>query len=121
MDRKTGRIWGRKFTVAHDCGLIVDPEGLRLTIKGGLVQALLRSLYKEASFDQNMMARVDWSSYPILKTRDAPKSINVVLINRPEAASTSAGEATCRVEPAAVANAFFDANVVRLRRAPMTP
>ncbi|MBC7702467.1 MAG: molybdopterin-dependent oxidoreductase [Rhodoferax sp.] len=44
-DLKTGRIWGRKFTVAHDCGLIVNPEGLRFTIEGGLVQALSRSLF----------------------------------------------------------------------------
>ena len=34
---------------------------------------------------------------------------------------TGAGEATSRVVPAAVANAFFDATGVRLRRAPMTP
>ena len=59
MDRKTGRIWGRKFTVGHDCGLIVDPEGLGFTIEGGLVQALSRSLFKEVSFDQNMIANVD--------------------------------------------------------------
>jgi len=41
--------------------------------------------------------------------------------NRPEAAPTGAGEATSRVVPAAVANAFFDATGVRLRRAPMSP
>ena len=68
-----------------------------------------------------MMISVDWSSYPILEIGDAPESINVVLINRPEAAPTGAGEATCRVKSAAVANAFFDATGVRLRRAPMTP
>ena len=85
------------------------------------MQALSRSLFKEVSFDQNMVTSVDWSSYQIFEMRDALESINVVLINRPEAASTSAGEATCRVEPAAVANAFFDATDVRLRRAPMTP
>jgi CO/xanthine dehydrogenase Mo-binding subunit len=44
----------------------------------------------------------------------------VVLLNRPEAAPTGAGEATPRVVPAAVANAFFDATGVRVRRAPLT-
>jgi CO/xanthine dehydrogenase Mo-binding subunit len=121
VERKTGRIWGRKFTVAHDCGLVVNPEGLRHTIEGGLVQALSRALFEEVRFDQNMVTSVDWSSYPILDIKDAPESIDVVLINRPEAAPTGAGEATCRVVPAAVANAFFDATGVRLRRAPMTP
>ena len=68
-----------------------------------------------------MMTSVDWSSYPILEIRDATESINVVLMNHPETAPTGAGEATCRVESAAVANTFFDATGVRLRRAPMTP
>ena len=121
VERKTGRIWGRKFTVAHDCGLIVNPEGLRYTIEGGLVQALSRSLFEEVRFDQNMVTSVDWLSYPILDMRDSPESVDVVLINRPDVAPTGAGEATSRVVPAAVANAFFDATGVRLRRAPMSP
>jgi nicotinate dehydrogenase subunit B len=121
VERKTGRIWGRKFTVAHDCGLVINPQGLRHTIEGGLVQALSRSLFEEVHFDKNSVTSVDWLSYPILDMKDAPESIDVVLINHPEVAPTGAGEATCRVVPAAVANAFFDATGVRLRRAPMTP
>jgi len=121
VNRKTGRIWGRKFTVGHDCGLVVNPLGLRYTIEGGLVQALSRTLMEELQFDHNMVTSNDWLSYPILDIQDAPESIEVVLINRPEAAPTGAGEATSRVVPAAVANAFFDATGVRLRRAPLTP
>ncbi len=121
VERKTGRIWGKKFTVAHDCGLVVNPQGLRHTIEGGLVQAVSRSLYEEVRFDRNMVTSVDWQSYPILDMKDAPQTIDVVLINRPEVAPTGAGEATCRVVPAAIANAFFDATGVRLRTAPMTP
>jgi len=45
----------------------------------------------------------------------------VVLINRPEVPPSGAGEPSIRVIPAAVANAFFDATGVRLRRAPLTP
>ena len=85
------------------------------------MQALSRSLFEEVSFDQNMVTSVDWLSYPILDIKDAPESIEVVLIDRPDVAPTGAGEATSRVVPAAVANAFFDATGVRLRRAPMTP
>jgi CO/xanthine dehydrogenase Mo-binding subunit len=53
--------------------------------------------------------------------QDAPETIDVVLINRPEAPPTGAGEATCRVIPAAIANAFFDATGVRARQAPLSP
>ena len=121
VERATGRIWARKFTVAHDCGLIVNPLGLRNTIESGLVQAISRTLFEEVRFDRNMVTSVDWNSYPILEMRDAPEAIDVVLINRPDAAPTGAGEATPRVVPAAIANAFFDATGVRLRRAPLTP
>lgn len=121
VERKTGRIWGRKFTVAHDCGLVVNPETLRYTIEAGLVQALSRTLFEEVQFEPSKVNSVDWLSYPILNAIDAPETIDVVLLNRPELPPTGAGEATCRVVPAAVANAFFDATGVRLREAPLTP
>ena len=121
VERKSGRIWGRKFTVAHDCGLIINPEGIRYTIEGNVVQGLSRTLFEEVRFDREKVTSVDWLSYPILEIRDAPETIEVVLINHPEIAPSGAGEPTIRVIPAAVANAFFDATGVRLRRAPLTP
>lgn len=121
VERKSGRIWARRLTVAHDCGLIVNPEGLRLTIMGGVTQALSRVLFEEVRFDRNMVTSVDWASYPILEIKEAPEAIDVVLINRPDAAPTGAGEPSVRIVAAAVANAFFDATGVRLRRAPLLP
>jgi CO/xanthine dehydrogenase Mo-binding subunit len=121
VDRASGRIWARKFWVAHDCGLIINPELLRTTIEGNVVQGLSRTLFEEVRFDRDSVTSVDWASYPILEMSDAPESIEVVLINHPEIAPTGAGEPTIRVIPAAVANAFFDATGVRLRRAPLNP
>jgi len=121
VDPATGRIWARKLTVAHDCGLIVNPQGLRYTIEGNVVQGLSRTLFEEVRFDPNAVTSVDWASYPILEIQDAPEAIEVVLIDRPEVPPTGAGEPTMRCIPAAVANAFFDATGVRLRRAPLTP
>src|SRR4029079_14387975 len=36
IDRTTGKIYGRKFTVAHDCGLIINPDGLKHAIEGNI-------------------------------------------------------------------------------------
>jgi CO/xanthine dehydrogenase Mo-binding subunit len=121
VDRKTGRIWARRFTVAHDSGLVINPLTLRQTIEGNVVQGLSRALYEEVRFDRESVESVDWASYPILEMPDAPETIEIVLIDRPEVASSGAGEATLRVIPAAVANAFFDATGVRLRKAPLNP
>jgi len=120
VDRRTGRVWPRRLTVAHDCGLVINPQALRQTIEAGLVQSISRTLLEEVQFDRDQVRSVDWASYPILDIKDAPESIDIVLLNRPEIAPTGAGEATPRVVPAAIANAFFDATGVRLRRAPFT-
>ncbi len=121
VERKTGRVWAKKFTVAHDCGLIINPEGLRYAIEGNVVQGISRTLFEEVRFDRNMVTSVDWNTYPILDIRDTPQTIDFALINRPEVAPSGAGEPTMRVIPAAIANAFFDATGVRMRRVPMTP
>lgn len=121
VDRSTGKIWARKFTVAHDCGLVVNPDGLRNTIEGNVVQALSRSLWEEVQFDNNMVISTDWAGYPILDSTEAPEAIDVVLVNRPDVKPAGAGEATTRPVSAAIANAVFDATGVRIRRAPLTP
>jgi nicotinate dehydrogenase subunit B len=121
VDRASGRVWARRFWVAHDCGLIISPGILRTTIEGNVVQGLSRTLFEEVRFDRDSVTSVDWASYPILEMADAPESIDITLIDRPEIASSGAGEPTIRVIPAAVANAFFDATGVRMRRAPLTP
>jgi CO/xanthine dehydrogenase Mo-binding subunit len=121
VERNTGRIHAKKFTVAHDCGLIINPEGLRYTIEGNVVHGLSRTLFEEVRFDKNRVTSIDWMSYPILDIADAPETIDVVLINHPEIAPTGAGEPSIRTIPAAVANAFYDATGVRLRRVPLSP
>jgi CO/xanthine dehydrogenase Mo-binding subunit len=121
VDRSTGRIWARKFTVAHDCGLIINPDGLVHTIEGNIIQGISRTLWEEVHFDQKNVTSVDWLTYPILDITEMPQAIDVVLINRPELPPTGAGEPSIRPVAAAMANAIFDATGVRLRRVPFSP
>ena len=121
VDRRSGRVWAKKFTVAHDCGQIINPDGLKLTIEGNIVQAISRTLLEEVRFTENSVASVDWATYPILELADAPESVDIVLINRPEMAPQGAGEPSTRTVPGAIANAIFDATGVRVRRVPITP
>jgi CO/xanthine dehydrogenase Mo-binding subunit len=121
VDRKSGRIWGRKYTVAHDCGQIINPDGLTKTIEGNIVQGTSRTIWEEVKFDRANVTSVDWEGYPIIDIVDTPETVDVVLINHPEIASTGAGEASMRPLAAAIANAVFDATGVRMRRIPLTP
>jgi nicotinate dehydrogenase subunit B len=121
IDRASGKIWARKFTVAHDCGQIINPDGLRHTIEGNIVQGLSRTLWEEVKFDAKNVTSVDWMTYPILDITETPEAIDVVLIDHPELPPTGAGEPSIRPVAAAIANAIFDATGVRIRRVPFSP
>jgi nicotinate dehydrogenase subunit B len=119
VQRTTGRIDVKRVVCAHDCGLVVNPDALRHQIEGGIVQGLSRALHEEVQFDESRVTSVDWASYPILRFSELP-SIEVILIERPEETLWGGGEASTVPVAAALANAFFDATGIRLRRVPFT-
>lgn len=121
VNPRTGRVWVRRFWVGSDHGLIVNPFTLDRTIEGNLIQAASRTLFEEVKFNTKMVESVDWATYPILEAADAPEEVKITHINRPELGPRGAGEPTTRVAPGAIANAFFDATGVRLRKVPLTP
>jgi nicotinate dehydrogenase subunit B len=121
VDRRSGKIHVRKFTVAHDCGQIINPDGIRMTVEGNIVQGISRTLWEEVKFSQKNVTSVDWMTYPILDITETPEQIDVVLINHPEIAPSGAGEPSSRPIAAAIANAIFDATGVRIRRVPFSP
>ena len=124
VNRETGRVWVKRLACAHDCGLVINPEGLRRTIEGGMLHSLSRALYEEVQFDTEKVTSVDWVSSPTLTHADAPETIEVVLVNgdpnpnRPDLPPYGGGETICKPLIAAVANAIYDATGVRLRRIP---
>ncbi|MGA7324026.1 MAG: molybdopterin cofactor-binding domain-containing protein [Rhodomicrobium sp.] len=121
IDRSTGKVWARKFTVAHDCGQIINPDGLTHTIEANIVQGISRTLWEEVTFDSENVTTIDWVTYPILDITETPERVDVVLIDRPEIAPSGSGEPPIRAVAAAIANAIFDATGQRLRRVPFSP
>jgi len=117
VDRPTGKINVRRITCAHDCGLVINPDGLRNQIEGCILQTLGRTLHEETTFDRSRVTSIDWKSYPILSFPEVP-AVEVALIDRPTLPAMGAGEAATAPVAAALANAIFDATGVRLRRVP---
>jgi CO/xanthine dehydrogenase Mo-binding subunit len=115
-----GEIKVKRVVVAHDCGRIINPDGLRNQIERNVIQATSRTLKEEVKFDRAMVTSLDWSGYPILRFPEIPEVV-IELIDHPDQPSVGAGEATTSAIPAAIANAFFSATNVRLRTVPFTP
>jgi nicotinate dehydrogenase subunit B len=115
-----GEVRVKRVIVAHDCGLIINPDGLRNQIEGNVIQATSRALKEEVKFDRSMVTSLDWTLYPILKFPEIPDVI-IELINRPDQPAVGAGEATTSAIPAAIANSIYNATGARLRTVPFTP
>jgi CO/xanthine dehydrogenase Mo-binding subunit len=118
--RSTGEIRATRFYVAHDCGQIINPDGIRNQIEGNVIQTLSRTLKEELKFDRSRVTSLDWASYPILTFPEVP-DIVMDLIDRPAEKPWGAGEPSAAVVSAAVSNAVFDATGARLRSVPFTP
>jgi CO/xanthine dehydrogenase Mo-binding subunit len=117
----TGVVRVRRVCVAHDCGLIVNPDGVRNQIEGNVIQAISRTLKEAVRFDTTRVTSLDWNGYPILRFNEIPNAIDIELIDQPNEPSVGAGEAATSPIAPAIANAIFDATGARIRDVPFTP
>ncbi|MEA2913676.1 MAG: nicotinate dehydrogenase subunit [Bradyrhizobium sp.] len=120
VERASGAIKVERVFCAHDCGQIINPDGVHAQVEGAILQTISRVLMEEVKFDRSRVSSVDWASYPILRFSDLPK-LEIDLVDRPNQPPLGAGEATCAVVGAALGNAVYDATGVRLRTVPFTP
>jgi len=119
VDRATGAIHVHRVACAHDCGLMINPDGVRAQVEGNILQTLSRALFEEIKFDHQGVTSADWASYPILTFPDVPELL-IDLVQRAHEPPLGAGEASCAPVAAALANAVHDACGVRLRTVPFT-
>jgi len=120
VNKETGEVRVTRICAGHDCGEMVNPDGVANQVEGGVLQTVSRTLMEAVTWDRNKVTSVDWASYPIMRHTQAPK-VEVTLINRPGTPQWGAGEPMACAIPAAIANAVFDATGARLRSLPFTP
>jgi nicotinate dehydrogenase subunit B len=116
----TGRVHVKRMVAAVDTGQVVNPDGIRNQVEGGMLQALSRNLFERMTFDRTRVTSIDWSAYPVLRFGDVPGSIDVHVIERPGDSFFGVAEATQGPSGAALANSIRDATGLRLREVPFT-
>jgi CO/xanthine dehydrogenase Mo-binding subunit len=77
-------------------------------------------MVEQMRFSKSNVVSTDFASYPLLRFKDAPM-VTPIVVQRMDVEPQGVGEPTTIAAPAAIANAFYDATGVRLRRAPFTP
>jgi CO/xanthine dehydrogenase Mo-binding subunit len=126
VNKKTGAVQVTRVVVAHDCGLIINPDGLRSQIEGNVIQGISRTLKEEVTYSGDRVTSTAWDDkpgeigYPVLNFDEVP-DIEIVLIDRPTEPAWGAGEAAIGCLPGAIGNAICNATGARVRSLPMTP
>ncbi|WJF90127.1 xanthine dehydrogenase family protein molybdopterin-binding subunit [Paraburkholderia bonniea] len=120
VNPETGAVKVTRVVVGHDCGRMINPDGVRHQVHGNVIQSLSRVLHEFATFNDHSVTSLEWGGYPILGFPDLPE-IDVVMLDRPDEPPMGAGESASVPSAAAIANAIFDATGVRLRQVPFTP
>lgn len=117
----TDRVVLERVSVAVDAGEVINPDGLRNQIEGGVLQAASWSLKEAVHWDRTRVTTRSWDDYPILRFDEVPAEITVDIIARPELPPLGVGECAAGPTAAAIANALADAIGLRVRDLPLTP
>jgi CO/xanthine dehydrogenase Mo-binding subunit len=120
VDRASGAIRVPRVFAAADAGRVVNPDGLKNQIEGGIIQAASWTLHEAVRFDRQAVRSRDWSTYPILTMPEVPL-VECELIDRPQERSLGCGEAAAGPTVGAIANAVAHATGKRLRDLPFDP
>ena len=119
VDRDTGRIRVLRVAAAVDTGQVINPDGVRNQIEGGILQSLSWAMFEGVTFDTTRITSIDWSTYPILRFGSVPESLTVRIIDRPGTPFLGCGEAAQGPASAALANAVANATGKRIRDLPL--
>lgn len=120
VDKASGEVRVTRAWAAADAGMIVNPDGVKNQIEGGMIQSTSWTLHESLPFDQKGVKAHTWADYPILRFPEVPV-VDVTLINRPEERSLGVGEGSQGPMVAAIANAIANATGKRIRDLPFTP
>ena len=120
VDAATGRVTVDRIVCAQDMGIVVNPEGAKMQIEGGLTMGLGYTLAEELHFRGGDILDRNFGTYQIPRFSWVPR-IEAILLENDALAPQGGGEPAITTTGAVIANAVFDATGVRFYRLPMTP
>ena len=106
-----------KVTCAVDCGIVVNPDGVRQQIESAVIYGLSAALYGEITIRDGQVVQRNFHDYPMVRMNQSPL-IETVLIQSTEPPE-GVGEPGLPPLAPAVANAVFALTGKRLRSLPL--
>jgi isoquinoline 1-oxidoreductase len=119
VDAGSGHVQVVRVVCAQDMGVVVNPDGARMQIEGGITMGLGYALSEELRFRGGDILDRNFDTYEIPRFSWVPQ-IQCIFIENDELAPQGGGEPPITTTGAVIANAVFDATGLRLLRLPMT-
>jgi len=120
VNKQTGNVQVKRIVCAQDTGEVINPEGVRLQIEGGLTMGLGYALTEEVRFQGGDVLDKNFNTYQIPRFSWQPK-IEAVLVDNQDLPPQGCGEPAITTVGAVIANAVYDAIGARMFELPMTP
>jgi nicotinate dehydrogenase subunit B len=119
VDPTNGSVKVIRIVCAQDMGIVVNPEGAKMQIEGGITMGLGYTLAEELRFLGGEILDRNFDTYDIPRFSWVPR-IEIVLVKNDDLAPQGGGEPPITTTGAVIANAVFDATGARMFRLPMT-
>jgi isoquinoline 1-oxidoreductase beta subunit len=107
-----------RVVCAMDCGQVVNPDGVRAQLEGGVTFGLSAALANEITIADGRVQQSNFNDFPSLRIPEAPR-VEVHLLASGEAPG-GVGETGTSCVAAALCNAIFAATGKRVRRLPVS-
>ncbi len=111
-------MWGNepRVTEVHcavDCGIVVNPEGARNQIEGGIIDGVGHALYGAITFTDGKPDQQNYDTYRLIRHQEAPREIHTHFVDN-GIAPTGLGEPSLPPIIGALANAMYRATGTRV-------
>ncbi len=115
---REGALKVDRVVCAVDCGVAINPDGIKAQMEGGVVYALAAALTGEITIAEGAVQQANFNDYPVLRINEMPR-VEVHIVPSREN-PTGTGEPGVPPLAAAVTNAIFAATGQRIRRLPLS-
>lgn len=106
-----------KVWCAVDCGIVVNPEGARNQIEGGLIDGIGHAMFSALTLKDGQPQQKNFDTYRMIRHTEAPRDIETHFVDN-GIDPTGLGEPGLPPIMAAVANALYKATGKRLYKQP---
>ena len=112
-----GHVKIHKVVCAIDCGLAVNPDGVKAQMESGIIFGITMALYGEITINKGMIQQSNFHDYKIARMHESP-AIEVYIVPSTDEMG-GAGEPCVPPTAPAIANAIYAATGKRIRKLPL--